>query len=60
MTVGQKSAGKGDRALELYEKGIDSHAIAERLGIPSLNTVHQLIHQAKARRERVKAGEVAG
>lgn len=42
---------KSNRALELYEKGIEPVAIAERLGIQSSH-VAVYVRAAKARRER--------
>lgn len=42
---------KGDRALELKEKGLDNSTIAERLGIePRL--VKRMVHAARVRREK--------
>jgi len=42
---------KGDRALELREKGLDTQAIAERLGVqPRL--VKRMVHAARVRREK--------
>jgi hypothetical protein len=42
---------KGDRALELREKGLDTQAIAERLGVrPGL--VKRMVHAARVRREK--------
>lgn len=52
-----QQATKGDRALKLYEQGVDSRAIAERLGMRDINAVHRLISQVKKRRAE-KAGEV--
>ena len=45
------STSKGDRALELYEKGIPSIVIAERLGV-RMSNINDLINNAKARREK--------
>jgi hypothetical protein len=42
---------KGDRALELYEKGLDHTVIAERLGL-QLSNVRKMIENAKSRRDR--------
>lgn len=59
MTGRPELYGKGDRALELHEKGIPAAAIAERLGFNSVQAVCVQIQKAKARRAK-KAGEVVG
>jgi hypothetical protein len=51
---------KGDRALELAEKGLDNAAIAERLG-SNPRAIASLVIHARARREREieRAGKLA-
>lgn len=49
----QQSLSRADRALELYEKGIDQHIIAQRLGT-SRGHVGQMIQRAKAQRDARK------
>jgi DNA-binding CsgD family transcriptional regulator len=51
---------KSERALELFEKGLSSAAIAERLGTTA-RSVSALILNAKQRREREieRAGRLA-
>lgn len=44
---------KGDRALELFEKGLKRGEIAERLGV-SPHNVSGMLQRARARRERAK------
>jgi hypothetical protein len=60
MTRKSETLGKGDRALKLFEQGIETSAIKERLGFNSIQAVNAQIHQARERRERMaKLGEVA-
>lgn len=55
MTHYDKASPKGDRVLELLEKGLDAGQIAARLGCSAKN-IHGLAHDARRRRERrVKA-----
>jgi transcriptional regulator len=49
---------KGDRALELFEKGLEPPVIAERLGLNRTN-ISYIIRIAKARRERLQQREAA-
>lgn len=50
---------KSDRALELFEKGVDTSAIAARLGT-SVQSVSALLKCARDRRERIeRAGKLA-
>jgi hypothetical protein len=49
--TGHRIFHKGDRALELFEKGLEPSVIAQRLG-GSLDAIHALIKNARARRER--------
>jgi hypothetical protein len=51
---------KSDRALELFEKGLDTAAIAERLG-SNPNSIPDMIHKARLKRERQieRAGRLA-
>jgi len=41
---------KADRALELYERGLASAAIAERLGVTPRH-IQGMLHRARERRE---------
>lgn len=52
MTRKSETAGKGDRALALFEQGIETPAIKERLGFNSIQAVNAQIHQARERRKR--------
>lgn len=47
----RKQPSKGDRALELHEKGIAPVLIAERLGV-SPARVSQMLMEARRRREK--------
>lgn len=50
---------RGDRALELSERGIDVRTIAERLGVRSRQHIYAMIEKARERRAK-KVGEVVG
>jgi hypothetical protein len=52
----RKDTSKGDRALELYEKGIKPILIQERLGVRA-GHLQAMLQQARARRDK-KAAEV--
>jgi hypothetical protein len=54
--TGQSAREKGDRALELHEKGVATDAIAARLGLRNLDAVHHAISKARSRREKAKEG----
>ena len=48
---------KQDRALALFEKGVDIPAICDRLGVAGKQHVYTMIKRARERREKAK-GEV--
>lgn len=58
--TGKQVSRKSDRALELFEKGLDTGAISERLGT-TVTSVCAMLIQARKRREREieRAGRLA-
>jgi transcriptional regulator len=60
MTDRHYGHGKGDRALELFEKGLDTAQIAERLGTNRRVIATMLCHaRAKREKELERAGKLA-
>jgi DNA-binding transcriptional regulator LsrR (DeoR family) len=52
----EAAADKADRALHLFEGGLDRGLIAERLGVPPKN-LGGMLQRARQRRERKEAAE---
>jgi hypothetical protein len=47
----RKTISKSDRALDLFEKGIDTPTICERLGI-GIHSIHAMLRCARNKRAR--------
>jgi hypothetical protein len=54
MTGHQKNPSRSDRALELFEKGLDTSTIGARLGVDA-RSVGTMLKRAKAKREKKAA-----
>lgn len=52
MTRKSETAGRGERALELQEKGLTTDQIMQRLGFWSASAAYVAILKAKERREK--------